>query len=73
VLVEGDLEQARSLGERMRLLVAEAHIPDRESAVTISAGAADYRDQSTLDDLTYRADQALLKAKEQGRNKVVGE
>ena len=39
--------------------------------VTVSAGVAQARAGETLEALTARADEAMLEAKRQGRNRVV--
>lgn len=57
--------------ERLRLLIAQNVIPDCPDRVTISAGIAGLENASEeIDDLLRRADQALYRAKNQGRNRV---
>lgn len=71
-----DLEGARCCAERLRLTVASARVerPGQEGylpGVTISLGAAEFRPDATGDQLFARADAALYRAKELGRNQVV--
>lgn len=78
IMPETEHKTALSVGERLRAAVAEAPftLPDgREIPVTSSFGIASVNHES---DMTYttvldRADAALYRAKETGRNKVVGE
>ncbi len=63
------LDSARLLAEKMRLAVAEYDFPIPRS-VTSSFGVASYQPGDTELTLTNRADQALYRAKEQGRNRV---
>jgi diguanylate cyclase (GGDEF)-like protein len=55
--------EAAVVAERMRAALAA------ESAMTISIGIADFRDGDTLDGLIHRADEALYRAKHEGRNR----
>lgn len=64
-----DLDSARLLAEKLRLAVAEYNFPIPRS-VTSSFGVASYQPGDTELALTNRADQALYRAKEQGRNRV---
>ena len=76
VLPDTALDAAQAVAERIRAKVHDAlfevqrgagHIP-----VTVSIGAASRRPvDATTQDLFKRADEALYKAKEQGRNRVV--
>ena len=61
--------------ERIRHSIAEKPFEDprtgKDITVTVSAGVACHRGaQDTLDDLLYRADQALYQAKQRGRNRI---
>lgn len=67
-------EQGRALAERLRLTIQNQNFRDREGnriPVTISAGVAGYEKGITARTLYERADKALYKAKNTGRNKVV--
>jgi diguanylate cyclase (GGDEF)-like protein len=63
-----DESEAAALGERIRGAVGQRRV--RNLAVTISVGVASQAD-STLDALWRMADTAVLRAKAQGRNRVV--
>ncbi len=69
------LEVGIATAERMRACV-EAQVtctfPDRNPApVTLSLGVAEVVSDEAMDDLLARADQALYRAKAEGRNRVV--
>lgn len=74
LMPETGLEEASGVAERIRLTVSDAPIKnmDRPISVTLSLGIAEI-DKSTgsLDELIKFADQALYKAKANGRNCVV--
>lgn len=70
------LEDARTLAENLRELVATRQIQLKESnrslgRVTLSIGVADYRPGEPCQTWISRADDALYEAKRQGRNRVV--
>ena len=61
------LDTALGLAERIRKAVAEAP----PQACTVSIGATDWRGaQDNLDGMLARADEALYRAKQAGRNRV---
>ncbi|MEU8659471.1 diguanylate cyclase, partial [Actinoplanes philippinensis] len=65
---------AADLAERVRLAVSSEPVPTQAGplAVTISVGLTSLDDHdSTLDELLARADHALYRAKEAGRNRVM--
>ena len=71
VIVTNDtgLEAATELADALRRLVAESELP-RRIRLTISAGIAELRDDETPAQWLRRADLALYRAKEDGRNRV---
>lgn len=64
-----NLETARVLAEKIRSLI-EQHSFVNNIKLTISIGVAEYKANDTLDSWISRADTALYKAKEKGRNNV---
>lgn len=75
ILSETDLPGARIASERIRMAVADAPINvhgDREVHVTCSVGGTTLRqDDTSLEVMLARADDALYQAKAAGRNRVV--
>ena len=77
VLPEQDLETAASVADRLRRAIEGLGIPheanDPSGVVTISAGVAAISpgDPKSADDLLKEADEALYRAKQAGRNRVV--
>ena len=75
VLPAASRDDIRSVGERLRRLVAEASIKDGDQSisVTISIGGTSYPeiDVQGDQDLVKLADEALYAAKESGRNRLV--
>ena len=70
VLLEGaDLHHAAHLAEQLRTLV-DANELVRDPAVTISLGVAELRDRESANDWLRRADKAMYRAKEMGRNAI---
>ncbi|MDM0023548.1 GGDEF domain-containing protein [Variovorax saccharolyticus] len=69
VLLPGqDEEQARTLADRLRILLAAVPRPD--GRLTVSAGVAGLRDGQSVAQTLHRADLAMLKAKQSGRDTV---
>ena len=73
ILVETDLKKACGVAERILARVEAIELfteKSRPVRLTTSIGVAEYRPQTeTLSDLMVRADQALYKAKNTGRNR----
>jgi diguanylate cyclase (GGDEF)-like protein len=72
VLKNINLEQAGQLAEKIRSAIEQTVTAqkDRTIMVTASLGVAAYEQGDTPDRLLARADKALYRAKEQGRNRV---
>lgn len=72
VLPETTLDQASLPAERIRCKLAEAPVTYSEASfvVTASIGVSQYMPGDTVESLLSRADQAMYKAKEEGRNRV---
>lgn len=74
MLPHTSLEQAATVAEKLRLAIAAMQvIPDagqKPLHITASIGAAAYVADSSLEALIWRADQALYRAKNGGRNQV---
>lgn len=64
------LEQAEVVAEKLRAEI-QKHEFDAVGTKTISLGVAEFTEGDTPDDLVKKADTALYKAKEEGRNRVV--
>ena len=73
LLPETNEKQAHEIVERMRLaLTAQPlQLDDTPIALTLSAGLSSLNAQATLESLLNRADQALYRAKETGRNRTI--
>lgn len=75
LLPETDCEGGTELAEKIRQRIEAEDIAygDKRFSVTITAGIANYDDSdASVDDCVRRADEALLKGKQSGRNRVVG-
>jgi diguanylate cyclase (GGDEF)-like protein len=75
VLPETDQSEARTIGERLRTLVARTKFNGapvvKEGIITVSVGLATFPgDAQTKEDLIKRADQALYRAKAKNRNNL---
>lgn len=70
LLPETDKEAAFKLAERIRLAVSELTSADVPSRITISSGVSHLNNWDTEKTFVKRADQALYRAKELGRNRV---
>ncbi len=71
LLVAADAEQAHNQAERMRSQIEAATIGEQQLKITASFGLATLIEGESLDDLLKRADEALYRAKNSGRNRVV--
>ncbi len=71
-LPETDLKSAKLLAERIRKKVEMKNIAyeDDNISVTVSAGVSELLEDTRLEAIINRADKALYKAKQSGRNKV---
>jgi diguanylate cyclase (GGDEF)-like protein len=74
LLPETTLDTAKLVGERVRLGILKrvANIAPMPQPVTISVGLTELYANDDLESLLLRADQALYRAKSQGRNRVRG-
>ena len=72
VLPETTVDLAKTVGERICALTENIRIPheDSEISFTISIGISEFRYRDTFKTIVNRADNALLRAKEAGRNQV---
>lgn len=72
VLDQTDEFRARLVGERIRMKVAEQHVlfGPQQLPLSVSIGAATLLPQDSRDSLFERADAALYRAKQRGRNCV---
>ncbi|MFC1562744.1 diguanylate cyclase [candidate division KSB1 bacterium] len=74
ILIAANIKDAKISAERVRNAISNSHykLDDSEYPVTISIGVAEYNNDIKDDEsLINRADTALYKAKETGRNRVV--
>jgi len=73
LLVDTKADQGREVCERLRRAVADTPIQTRAGLLraTVSIGLSPLDDAANLDQAIEWADQALLRAKEQGKNRVV--
>ncbi|MBI5893406.1 MAG: diguanylate cyclase [Deltaproteobacteria bacterium] len=75
ILPETGKDAALALAERIRKNIAEHPFPFRETqpmgTISVSAGVAAFpADSKNIDDLIKKADKALYRAKDEGRNRV---
>jgi diguanylate cyclase len=75
VLSQTGLEEAWQVAERLRARLQEQSFADLHEnlKVTVSIGVSEYRMGEHIDDAINRADSCLYRAKETGRNRVIGE
>lgn len=72
LLPHADRESAAAGAERLRRAIEQLRLPAplQEQSVTVSIGVAQWAEGETLDELLRRADAALYRAKNAGRNRV---
>ncbi len=72
LLQSADLDGACKVAEQLRIEVHARPFgkPDKPIHITISVGVAQYRDGDSEMAITERADRALYRAKENGRNRI---
>ncbi len=78
ILPQTCLEDAVTVGEHLRSNLAKRQIKNKKSGesygtITISVGASQYRLGEPVGEFLQRADEALYRAKREGRNRVVAE
>lgn len=75
LLPDTDLEGGITVAEKIRLQVAQFDFRGEKKglALTISFGVACYTNEQGIDDCIKAADDALYRAKQQGRNRVVAD
>ena len=75
VLPSAEIKIANQIVERICKHVADEpfNIEGNQISITVSIGVADWYDGDTCESILGRADHALYKAKDQGRNRVVVE
>jgi len=75
VFPETRLEDALSLANKIREKVetSKFHYENKPVAITASAGLATFRPNDTIEDVFKRADAAMYRAKETGRNRCIAE
>lgn len=74
ILPRMDKKKALAWAERLRAVIEQTKVTLRERAtgVTVSIGVASFPDDANdEDDLIFKADRAMYKAKQKGRNRVV--
>jgi diguanylate cyclase (GGDEF)-like protein len=73
LFLQTDLQSARHALERLRRLVEQQEIVCMPETITFSAGVTTRRPGDTPDSLFSRADGLLLRAKAEGRNRVLAD
>lgn len=78
IMPDTPMKKAHHIAEKIRITLENSRLKRKNSqetigTITISIGIAARKENDTLESLILRADQALYKAKETGRNRVVCE
>lgn len=71
VLPETDMDKALEFAESLRSQIEQSYFTTVQH-ITMSFGVTQYKAGDTIDSFVKRADEGLYKAKESGRNRVVG-
>ena len=71
ILPESGAEEGRVAAERVRRRIEECSFRGEEKVkVTASVGVVEYREGDAIEDFVRRADQAMYRAKAEGKNRV---
>lgn len=70
ILPEANINTSFLVAEKIRKIISKTKFKDLGGSLTCSFGVSEYKQGITLDELIEQADQALYKAKENGRNMV---
>ena len=70
ILPETNINSGFLVAEKIRKIISKTKFKDLGDRLTCSFGVSEYQQGITLDELIEQADQALYKAKENGRNMV---
>ncbi|MBE9221794.1 diguanylate cyclase [Cyanobacterium stanieri LEGE 03274] len=74
VVYDALIDEAKHVANRIREKIAEIALPidDEQFKITVSVGIAQYQDtDQNIDQIVSRADRALYRAKNHGRNRIV--
>lgn len=66
---ETNIEKSFKLANKLRKIISQYNFI-KDKKVTVSIGLAEYENNYSIDEIISRADQALYKAKNNGRNRV---
>lgn len=75
LMMGSSLEECLSVVEKLRAAIEETgfHFRDQRVTITASCGLTEYRDGDTPDQCFERADKALYRAKDGGRNRCISD
>lgn len=75
IMKDSDADIAAATAERIRQQISDTPVPTRQGDIVISTSVGfivrSAQDETTVDDLIEKADQALLESKSRGRDQVV--